>query len=1150
MASLEICSFLSNHPPYDSQNITALSRKIRLSPSEISEVIAYAFFRAFPLCNYLKITENLSQDVQKTYQKEVQLSLAILQSLAGKAHVDNHDFYRDVKSHPKVEASLNALSYTSNEKVSGWVEERTYRALCSLAAPKHQGQLLNFSSKTLELCKDLEAEHAVLMHKFYNNEECSPVELLSIYNIAAIFVSTDSPDKWMSLGEIIQMYYASVPTRREEVSLQSYPLSHITSLLNLQNPLPDPGELPDQSFQEFVVHITLVSIQQTFGFQLPELILQKMSESFMRDETLRKDLSFFVVYLENFVDEPILETASEEYPDRFHLFLSFRILFNLMTTHIPPEHRNQESMTEIALWVFRSNRKHIISLDKPYFPRPQSAEEVRVSFQPNEVAHRINALQPLYGKNGEEFLPNALNLLITFPKKSFIEFILKCNELPFAQVTTKQVLDFSHYKGERSYVVIERVLYGVVHTLPPGLEGMAPTFFDMITDPIANESEWPYQIELFNKLLSPRENEKLNSNLYFKVLHPFLKGKRLPEHFEMFVLFNEKMTANQRLDLIYRATHQHEEPPLETDPPHLHRALFLLKPQKLECIRAAMSLHKAEGPKLAQYLACQPLSMLPEEIDKEHLTLVQGYLVELNSHHTFTDEQQLHLFYEFLCLQEKRLILYQNIQLIHLIEQFIGHSLDTDAVYTYLCYHPDISNKDLQTIFDNLMQTRTQLMTSEINRPIVNPELMTRIVENLAELQYAMMDNERMIEFAAAYEHVNAMIGNLQFHLSAAIAFPFITHLLRGFPDSIPVQERVLGVYANSPMHFGPQPSMHFGPCSPCQALIPVSWELNIHKEMYSSWEEYEERYLYRFSLVSNTETFSGSALLPFNREFLMQQPMLLSVVKDLCTFLCLDTYWDCHNQEDLDYETQKDQINDLESLLAFNLKAKRVWKAFENPRKEAFAPGIFAFVVALKTQHRLALLNSATHGEKHHHSPMRLEPQTFSKLASQGNLFSIENAHSLLSAKLLPPSSALFYFYSSLSELQEIETSLWGKVCSQRRLHKLKSTSLLITENNCHVMSLPLLIHSRPKRVEYHYKVQVFEQAEVVNLVEELDDFEFDGTEITLQTEYRGQTIQVVVTYPNTKIPTQEVFTHWISWQIAMLKSRVYEKITHQASL
>lgn len=228
-------------------------------------------------------------------------------------------------------------------------------------------------------------------------------------------------------------------------------------------------------------------------------------------------------------------------------------------------------------------------------------------------------------------------------------------------------------------------------------------------------------------------------------------------------------------------------------------------------------------------------------------------------------------------------------------------------------------------------------------------------------------------------------------------------------------------------------------------------------------------------------------------------------------------------------------------------MKAKMIWDGFNHPQKNTFAPGVFDFVYALKTQHRYVLLASATHGRfnQHHRSPNRLDPKTFPSLASIGNIYSLSHTHTLLPPKLLSKASPLFRYYSSQTELETPPFLELNAAFLDRFPTTLEHGKLMITESNYHGKELPLSLSYRPRRVSYTYKTQVLKGERLKSLMEKADQFEFEGAKITFATRLHHTPIQVAVTYPNTKFPTQEAFMHWMSWQTALLKARVYAKIT-----
>ena len=305
----------------------------------------------------------------------------------------------------------------------------------------------------------------------------------------------------------------------------------------------------------------------------------------------------------------------------------------------------------------------------------------------------VERLLPLLLKNDELFAPNALTLFMIRPNSEYADFLLECNNLPFAQITTKQVIDFAPLmdrgqEHERKMDVMQQVI-PVLHI---GLSRDRSSHFFSIIPQGVKGAEIVEKVKRFNELLKKPDDEEVDSDLYFQALKLYIEGKIVDEHFEMFEIFEKKVPD---LDLILHALVLDERTkytePRENDPPELFKALHLLKPSWAKEVRAALNIYETrflkESEKLSresiQYIYLQVLSKIPNEIKSDHVDKVIGYLIQL-SHHTFSREQHLHLFCEFIALQEKRLVLHQNIQLISSIESFIGHHMELEGVYLFL----------------------------------------------------------------------------------------------------------------------------------------------------------------------------------------------------------------------------------------------------------------------------------------------------------------------------------------------------------------------------------------------------------------------------------------------------------------------------------
>lgn len=1141
-----ICRELPKHFPYAQTDISVFSKKAKMPKHSATDAIAGALFLALPFKEKPRVLKNLDGTFHASYNNECSLYVCVLTSLQQNGSKDQ------IKSHKVWLQFVRDHKFLASSITTKELDYRVTRALRALPAPYHIGTLLHFSEESLALCRELENANEALAIKLHRYEECTPEDLLPIYNRAAFFIPTSGKDHWVSWGYLLQQFGECVRDQQKAVSttLAKHPCRYVTQHLHFEHPLSSPGILENRPFRTFVAERTVAALEKAAGLTFPEEVRSSVFHSCLAHERLRKNISFHLTYMDKFVDQPIPPREPGEWADRVHLYTSFRILYNMMHTYVPSNYPPDKHLGELVAWIFTTNCEHIHSLHKPNFPRPEPGAEIANPIIPSLVVPQVERLKPLYKNNSELFPLNALTLFMIRPDSEYVDFLLACNDLPFAQISTKQAIEFAPLMDlggahERKMDLMRQV----IPVLHKSLKKRSPHFFSIIPQGAVGR-ELREKVIRFNTLLQKSEEEEIDSDLYFRALKHYIEGKIVDEHFEMFEVFDAGVPD---LDLILYALILDERTkytePRESDPPNLFKALHLLKPSWAKEIRKALNVYEErflESHQLSkesvQYIYLQVLSEIPNEIKSTHIDAVIGYLKQLSGY-PFSREQHLHLFCEFIALQDRRMVLHQNIQLIASIESFIGHPIELEGVYLFLCYHPDFSDKirEIENIFEKLSTLRDLFVTEQSALPFIDPRLVAEVDELHASMQHSLIDPARYDEFCLAYSQVQEVIGHIQFQIISANLFPYTTHLMRGFPKFIPVTKRKNAPPAEQPIEFEEH--------TPSNALLPICEAVPIHKEIHTSWEPFEGGFSYLFSIITCSNTYSGRATLYLSSETLKNEPAILSVIKDLSFFLANDT-----SDRSLDINKLNNHTS-FDTLLASNPNAKKIWDAFDSPNKESYTPAIFRFIIDLRIGHRYAYLNTTTHevAKKEDSSPMQLNLRTFLQKASQGNVWLMPENPTLLPPKFLPTNSPQFPFYSSGFEY-----------CFDlfQEAHDVKKDigELLITENGLDGLKLPLSFSSKPRHIQYFYQAEILKHeeekkesylsvganvaSETIILPGEEDTLELDGIEVTLSAVYKDQSVSFTVNYPKGRLSTPQEFNHWMKWQEVMLKSRIFERI------
>lgn len=988
-----------------------------------------------------------------------------------------------------------------------------------------------YEKKVLELAAflyDQLSDHP----KFYCYRSFS---LINLYHAIAL-ISSNGPITW---GNLVQLYseYVYDQNNRAEALLEDYPFSNLKILL--KNPCPKPHRPcpPCQPFQEFVVNMTLDTLEDFLSSSLTHSTAERFRGIFREDEGFRRNFSLFMsdpsASLVDLNENPFY---TEE---QMVICQAYRMMFNLVKFHIPSSESEVSHGELLFEWALASNRTNVMKIDQSYYSEPCPP----TICSPKKFIPMVVSLGQLYEKNGESFKAHAfshLMLLITIPDRQdqFIEFLLKCNQFAPMAITTYQLQQYSHFNESLETESDLEYLEGLTKVVPNNLKGSSSAGFNLFL--MRTELSVPQRLEMIGILnagLRTEDEQQIDPTLYFIAAHHFLSGRITEHHLKIFNLYSDEyphMSVDQKLDLLIRATAEKGEPRFtytdrgeidkeKTDPLALFKTLKLLDPKKEEMFAHVVALfeknvlnQKKIDPLTEKSIRTHFLSSIPSPPTQEHVEYVIAKLRYLG--HDFTEADFLRVFYEFLSLEAHHDQIHFLVEFVKLLESFTStmQKMSPHVVADFLAYHPHLTleqKEDLERYYEQVRKQRDALFSPEILKaPLLSKETVETVMENAAEIQGILEDKIRgnhLHREGTTWLQVTAPLLNY-------IYFSCIPHSIRYVTCILPTLDAARG--------------------SPNQALMPLDLNLELGKQFYASWEQEEGGYVLRYSVLTKDEkvTFSGRASFPLNPSIFEGNEALPLLLKTFVFHLGYDG------------GVQKDR-HDLTTQKGFlsHPSIDEAWKGFSPTvgSKEEIGLALHTLCTELRIGLRNIFLNLATNRKYSdaHRSSERMDFLYLTKVAAFGDVISKGNDHVIVPYELVEGSATELSCFGTRLEVQGLYAHV-DDVLKKKNISKEYPNSLNIQINSSHGL-LPLKIEGKKQEINY-------DDREYKTLEGEPDSYQTDGYALILSTEAGKTPVSVRVIYTPYDLHSEKAFRIALSWQIAQLKSEVYRRILKVSSI
>ena len=347
------------------------------------------------------------------------------------------------------------------------------------------------------LYKQLSSEGAYLLAP---DHECHVA--MRIHSVDAIIRPNSTSISW---DELMLEYGEHFPEQRGRIHTilsqlaPFYCLTQNRMVKNLRLPFNRNGRSL-MSFQEYVWEISSQQIGDAFGCSLNSEVKECLSHIFKESDLFRSDCLEFLAYPKQ--ELPCDRAKELKKNPKYQLLISCRVIMNYLNEQIShsmqpssstSNDKMEEAINELILWTLkRKEGNYYHMLDSSEFPKMEDPPL-------NNLVSYVNwvkGLAPFYGnsENGEQFLPNALRLLLSFrglndndglrekeTRNAFMAFVSRCCKLPYIVITTKAVEDCSIHERDKTFREKLDELETFLHYLPPNLTGKAPRFFDWIS---------------------------------------------------------------------------------------------------------------------------------------------------------------------------------------------------------------------------------------------------------------------------------------------------------------------------------------------------------------------------------------------------------------------------------------------------------------------------------------------------------------------------------------------------------------------------------------------------------------------------------------------------------------------------------------------
>lgn len=1130
---VHLCQLLPQQNGLSSANLASLRKDQKLSrfnEQTLISIITSLFIQAigidqvpkvmgdaFPLKDHPGFYPEFFSQIQR-----IGIVLALIQ--------EKKNPLADTSWHSYLEAGNYEVS-TATQRAKQW----TARSIWAMSTPLYVLRQAPTPKEVLEIANDYEEEVTHLALFLYDQLSDAPkalkytsFNLLNLYHSVAL-MSPQGPITW---GVLVQAYRDHVPDdhHRAETLLKDYPFPVLHQALGVSFPLPSRDTYPHQSFREFVIQLTLDVMELFLEHSLTSTVSDQLIQAFKNNESFRRTFSLFMP------NPTIPPTDVEE--NMKPLIQAYRMTYHLVHLHIPAEERGSIEGKQIFEWALSSNRTNVMRIDQYDYQGPKPANPCH----PKTVVPMTLSLKALYHKNGELFAPHAFSLLMLLTSlqdrsEEFATFLIKCNCFrPFA-VTTYQVLQYSHFKEHIETTEDLSYLEGLQKVIPEGLQGSSTKGFDLflmrLDLPISQRLE---RIETFNLLLHIHSPKPIDPHLYFEAVAHFLTGRITEYHLAIFDLYHDEyphMPIDHKLDLLIRATAKEAQPRYvyqegssepdreASDPYFLFQALKLLDPKKEKRLREVIALFQTKflggrslHPSSIKSLRTHFLSSIPSVPSREHVDYVIDRMKSLGHH--FSEAHQLRVFYELLSLETNRVQIHFNVEFIKLLESFTHNKqkMAPNTVAHFLAYHPHLSveqTRQLRFHFDQLVKHREACMTESIlGAPLLPEVAVEAIFGNALEIQEILEDKQRAL----------ALLKESKIWMT--IVAPLINYLYFG---SIPLSVRhVTATLPTTLPHRG----------SPNQALMPLVIQQDLGKQFYGSWERENDSYVFRFSVVTKDEKVShaGKALFPIDPQIFDQNPALPFLLK---TFVYYLGYDGAIRNRETNLETVKGFLQHPNVAGAWNTFSPIVGD------KGEIGHALFSFCQHLRIGLRQAFLNLATN-HKYDGAELssgRIEFDHLPKMAAKGDTLSKGSYHLLVPYELVDGSLEELTCYGTYHETHRLlnrDHSRVDNAIKRYDIHEIHPASLNIQVNHGPVL-LPLTVEGKQQVIDYNDK-------EYKKLEGEEDAYKTEGYALTLSTEINDSPLSVRVIYTAYDLYTRDTFRPALSWHIAQLKARIYEKI------
>ncbi len=1063
MTNDQIAQLLSSKNDLHYANLKDIAKEtdheMSLLSTKVATMFAYAFgTRYYPI---LQRVFPAAPQVRNAYLENMKMIATAIQSVKSKGSfvqtVEKNSFYQ-----------LH-------------IAEKLWRpyAIRSMPYPYHMG--------IRDVAADEKRRITLAYHLFHiisKNpiEEPSSFQLIPLYNTMALLIPSDREPIWISWGSLVEAYISSGGKLLNQANkvLSAFPFRTVLNAFKTEtntitdSPLVYRGPR-FQEFRSFVSLMTVKAMEQFFGCKLSEETTSHLQKVFEEDEILRKDITVFLI-------DPTRRITSAK---NKKLYLKCRIAMNFLKNHVSSTYRAEAA--QAVDWIFKSNQKYIGGIALPEYP-------VEIPCNLNHLILLVSSLQFLYEKNGECFEETAFSLLLILipmqEAEGFVQFIRLAGEYDHAIISTKQILDYSHFDGQRDYQEERERLEAIAKFLPQRL-ALSSEFFNLVA-----QKNYPLpidKIEEFNQAFLGKKRGEIPSDPYFTALRQFLSETLDLSYVEVFRKQSadySKASLEKQLEVLVEAS------------PYIDRArvpgiLWVLNhfPKQLTAQQV-------------KSLFIRPLSLLPQPLSEDRAKSCLETLRTLE--YPFTIEEELFLFYELMSLQGKEAQEHSNLQFIQVVEAHLRHPLSHSAVATFLSYHPRIDLSKIEKIFREFKETPATA---------------------IAKFQDALADRDREFNYHRVREYIETPIGVIQHSL-------YSTSLLletRSLTSFIPktcfagVTEKnfkrveALGKGDNMLIRFKEVdecvelPKLFSPPYSPHEALMPLSLKYDLNKGIYGSWEVKNGMPFFYLTLVSLTDhrSYSTSALFPFPIADAAKEADLFFLIKAaLYHFASSD-----QKQIDLlDNEPFVEVWNTFYSYTDQKLKILNALTLFIGQ----LVPNLKEAVLNLSTNHKYANYDK---------SAQTLNINTYLEIAGTGDIFPYENHHLIVPPHLFRKKDRMLPFFGTAAEMTPPEMAASSSSdTSYSSFDALLKKRLCVTRDGFTPLHLPFSV--KREETEIHY-----DDTDYNKLDRTAVSFESKGVQVTLEIILDGELIAVTVVYP-------EKIGENLSWQIALLKSRVYEKI------